>query len=314
MGKPSRYIVYTESYQQEAKQYKDYLSLLGYNEATCQSRYLYLKEFFWWLEKSGIYLLHEITAVEITRFNDYLKSKTNTRTGHPLGQKTIYEAMRCVQMYLAYLLDTGVILLNPASHLRFNFPPRNTERIVFSQEEIRELYRATQTTQERAILNVAYGCGLRVGEIVALNREDLRLTENIVIVQKGKNNKRRLIPISDKVSEELQSYLDETGEQKGVVFYNNLGRRMQEWTFNSFLKQLIKRSGFGNCYTEEELTKIGVHNLRHSIATHLLANGMKLEQVQTFLGHSHIESTEIYTHITQNQLKAMNDDPKTIPT
>ena len=308
MGKPSRYVVYTDSYQQEAKQYKDYLLLLGYNEVTCQSRYLYLKEFFWWLERSGIYLLQEITVVDITRFNDHLISKTNTRTGKPLGQKSICEVMRCVQMYLAYLLDRDVLRLNPASHLRFNSPPKNTERIVFSQHEIRELYRVTQTVQERAILNIAYGCGLRVGEIVALNRDDLRLTENIVIVQKGKNNKRRLIPISDKVSQELRAYLNPLlleGGEKDAVFLNSKGRRMQEWTFNGLLKQLIKRSGFGNCYTEEELTKIGIHNLRHSIATHLLANGMKLEQVQHFLGHTHIESTEIYTHINPEQLSAL---------
>ncbi len=308
MGKPSRHIVHTENYTQAAKEYKDYLSLLGYKAETCQSRYLNIKEFFSWLEKAKVYTLQQITAVEISRFNDYLKTRSNVRTGKPLSVKAIYDIMRSLQMYLGYLLDTGVIPLNPASHLKFNYPTGHVERIVFSQEEINELYQAAQTTQERAILNIAYGCGLRVGELVALNREDLRLTENIVIVQKGKNNKRRLIPISDKVSEEVRSYLEETEEQKkGAVFTNSKGRRMQEWTFNSLLKRLIRRTAFGEKFTEEELSKIGIHSLRHSIATHLLENGMKLEQVQTFLGHSHIESTEIYTHISQNQINKLNE-------
>jgi integrase/recombinase XerD len=80
---------------------------------------------------------------------------------------------------------------------------------------------------------------------------------------------------------------------------------MQEWTFNDLLKKLILKTAFAKELTEQELKKIGMHSLRHSIATHLLQNGMKLEQVQIFLGHSHIESTEIYTHITQNQLNNM---------
>ena len=77
---------------------------------------------------------------------------------------------------------------------------------------------------------------------------------------------------------------------------------MQEWTFNKILKELISKTKFGQRFSTEELNKIGIHSLRHSIATHLLENGMKIEQVQTFLGHSHIESTEIYTHINQNQI------------
>jgi len=80
---------------------------------------------------------------------------------------------------------------------------------------------------------------------------------------------------------------------------------MQEWTLNKLLKQILSRTHFGKKFTREELKKIGIHTLRHSIATHLLENGMALEQVQEFLGHSHIESTEIYTHINQNQINEL---------
>ena len=81
---------------------------------------------------------------------------------------------------------------------------------------------------------------------------------------------------------------------------------MQEWGFNKALKILVLKTEFGKKLETEELNKIGIHSLRHSIATHLLENGMKLEQVQVFLGHSNVESTEIYTHITNEQLKNMN--------
>ena len=141
------------------------------------------------------------------------------------------------------------------------------------------------------------------------------MSENLVIVQRGKNSKRRLVPITDKVSEELDFFLSngEVSQRNGsstksnekAVFINIKGGRMKEWTLNKMLKRMIKRTEFGNQLAQEEINKIGIHNLRHSIATHLIENGMKLEQVRQFLGHSFIESTEIYTHISQEQINQL---------
>jgi|SRR5690554_296604 len=307
MGRPSKHILYNELYQKESKNYKDYLLILGYTDDTVQARYLYLKEFFYYLEELGIYQLHHITALEITGFYEYIQNRKSTRTEENLKQKTIYDIMRCIQKYLGYALDLGKIKINPASHLKFNYPDEEPERIIFTQQEIQELYQATETEQERAILNMGYGCGLRVNEISQLNKEDLRLSENLIIVQKGKNNKRRLVPINETIKKELEEFIF-SSEVKKALFLNSKNRRMQQWTFNSTLKTLLKRTNFGRNLTTEELNKIGIHTLRHSIATHLLENGMALEQVQIFLGHSHIESTEIYTHISQNQLYNLYDD------
>jgi integrase/recombinase XerD len=302
MGRPSRLKLYNEIYLQESINYKNHLLILGYKDDTCQSRYLYLKEFFTYLEELGIYKIYQITTTEIANYHEYIQNRKSVRNGENLKNKTVYDHMRCVQTYLGYALHLGKISTNPASSFKFSYPIDDVERTIFTQQEIQELYKVSNE-QEKAILNIAYGCGLRVGEVVKLNKEDIRLQENIVIVQNGKNNKRRIIPISIKVKEELQSFLETEEETKSkAVFVNNKDRRMQEWTFNSTLKTLIRKTEFGQRFTEEEIIKIGIHSLRHSIATHLLENGMKLEQVQVFLGHSHIESTEIYTHINQNQI------------
>ncbi len=308
MGRPSRHKVYTEHYQKEAVEYRNYLLILGYAEQTCQSRYLSLKSFFSWLESIGIYQIQQITAVEISNFYEEVQNRKSTRTGETLKQKSVYDIMRCVQMYLGYVLDLGKIKTNPASHLKFTYPEDEVKRRIFSQEEIQQLYEATETQQEKAILHIAYGCGLRVNEISRLNKSDLRLSENMVIVQRGKNNKRRLVPITDKVSEDLQFFLSsEESSQRNdnAVFRHSKGGRMQEWTLNKLLKKIILRTRFGKQLSTEEINKVGIHNLRHSIATHLLENGMKLEQVRQFLGHSYIESTEIYTHISQEQINKM---------
>ena len=112
----------------------------------------------------------------------------------------------------------------------------------------------------------------------------------------GSFKENRLLPIKKTYSFQKQKEL----------FINSKKRRMQQWTFNSTLKNLIHKAKLN--LNETQLNTIGIHNLRHSIATHLLQNGMKLEQVQKFLGHSHIESTEIYTHITQNQINSLYDN------
>lgn len=302
MGRPSKHKIYNKIYQEEAVNYKRHLDILGLKPETTQARYLYLKEFFSWLEILQIYQLQDITTVEIANYYDYLLQRKSTRTGQNIKQKSIHDHMRNLQQYLGYLLDLGKIKTSPASHLKFKNPTEKVERIIFTQSEIQELYNASNE-QEKAILNIAYGCGLRVGELCLINKEDIRFTENLLIVQKGKNSKRRIIPITNQIVSELESYFESQEESKNkAVFLNIKGRRMQEWTFNKMLKELISKTKFGQRFSTEELNKIGIHSLRHSIATHLLENGMKLEQVQTFLGHSHIESTEIYTHINQQQI------------
>lgn len=305
MGKPSRHILHHPLYQKEAETYRNYLLLLGYAKETCQSRYLYLKEFFSYLEDIGMYQLHHITAVEIAKFYECVQNRKSEKTSKPLTKKTVYDIMRLVQSYFGYAVHLGKIQSNPASHLKFSYPNEEVQRIIFSQEHIKELYEVTENNQEKAILNIAYGCGLRVQEISDLNKEDIRLTENLIIVQKGKNSKRRIVPINDTIKKTLEIFLSTEKNKTTIFFVNTKQRKMQPWTFNSLLKSIIRRTNFGKNFTKEELNSIGIHTLRHSIATHLLENGMPLEQVQQFLGHNHIESTEIYTHITQNQLNSM---------
>lgn len=305
MGAPSKHKIYTEFYQEQAVNYKKHLDILGLNPETTQSRYLYLREFFSYLESNKIFTIKQVTPKEIAQYNDYLKAKKSQRTGKALKQKSIYDHMRNLQQYLGYLLEIETIKSNPASHLKFTNGTEKVERFIFSQDQIQALYQVANL-EERTILNIGYGCGLRVQEMSDLNKEDIRFSENLVIVQKGKNSKRRLVPISDKIKTELEEFIFSNEKKTNEIFVHSKGQRMQTGTLNKRLKNLIYKAKLN--LNETELNTIGIHNLRHSIATHLLQNGMKLEQVQKFLGHSHIESTEIYTHITQNQINNLCND------
>lgn len=293
--------IYTEVYQEEIRNYKIHLEILGYHKATITAKYLYLKGFFKWLEENKIFTLREIEAKNIAEYYKILQQKRNFKNGELLSKESINGRMRNLQKYFGYLLELGTLKKNPASGFIFPFEKQRSERIIFTQNQIQELYEKAKNLQEINILNLAYGCGLRAGELVRINREDINLQENLVIVEKGKNNKRRIIPISEKIKENLQEFIFSIEKNK-QLFTNIENRRMQITSFNRILKKLLCRTGFGKKFTKLELQKIGIHTLRHSIATHLLENGMKLEQVQYFLGHNQIETTEIYTHINQQQL------------
>ncbi len=301
MGRPSRHKIHNKIYQEQCENYRKHLLILGFNSKTCQTRYLFLKAFFSWLESYKIYELEHITRLEIDNYKNYISHRKSLKNDTNLGPKTINENLRNLQQYFGYLLEIERLKTSPTSHLKIKNPTQKVERIIFTQDQIQELYKASNE-QEKAILNIAYGCGLRVAELVALNKKDIRLTENLIIVEKGKNNKRRVIPITNQIVKDLEIFLESDNE---IIFLNIENRRMQEWTFNKMLKELINKTSFGQRFSTEELNKIGIHSLRHSIATHLLENGMKIEQVQTFLGHSHIESTEIYTHINQQQINEL---------
>lgn len=293
--------LYTKVYEQEVLNYKIHLEILGYSPLTVKEKYLYLKAFFKHLEENKIFALEEIQTKDIAGYYTALQQKRNGITGALLTKENVQGRMRMIQKYFSYLTETGTLLKSPASAFIFSSETEKRERIIFTQEQIGELYKATENLQEKAILHLAYGCGLRAGELVKINREDIHLQENAVIVEKGKNNKRRMIPITEKVKEELQEFIT-VQSTENALFLNTENRRMQSGSFVRVLKRLLQKTEFGKKLTTQELRKIGIHTLRHSIATHLLENGMKLERIQYFLGHDHIETTEIYTHINRQQL------------
>ena len=285
------------------RDYYNYLLVKGYREETARKRYLDIKEFLQFTQKN----YKEITETEVYKYYHYLQQRTNKVTGSgTLKFKTIYDIILGISGFYEMLFE----LRKLPNLLQINIGyPKNYEndfvREILSQEEIQKLY-AISNLQEAVILNLAYGCGLRVAELVAVNKEDLYLKENLLIVPKGKNSKRRIIPITEKVKKEIEFFLSNENKicnDKNAVILNNKGFRMQEWTYNSTLKNLIKKLQL----SEERIKKISIHSLRHSIATHLLENGMELEKVRDFLGHSQLETTEIYTHINKNQLKNLKE-------
>ena len=211
--------LHNKIYQKQAENYRKHLLILGYNPQTCLARYLYLKQFFKYLEDLQINEIEQITPKNIINYQEKLHQQKNTRTNENLVKETIYSRLRNVQNYFGYLLEIGKLQKNPASSFKFYSPREQVERIIFTQNQIQELYKTCENEQEKAILNIGYGCGLRVGEMVKLNKKDIKLQENRLIVECGKNGKRRVVPITNQIVTALEIYLKSSEISNNKPFF-----------------------------------------------------------------------------------------------
>jgi len=320
MGRPKTIFLLTEDYQDLSQQYYQYLLKLGYHPHTSRSRYGYITEFLNWLEQKGILDISQITTSQLKDYYDYLNSRPSKNQETTLSEKTTFEHLRNIQKLFTMLQKKGVVKANPYGRLNIKAPRPTKERIILTQEEIKQLYKVAESAQERSILSLAYGCGLRSSELSKCNVEDVKLKAKILIVPNGKGLKRRVVPMSKGVVKDLADYYYQERENlklgrdykpgSKAFMLHDQGGRMQKWTYNKYLKRMIART---DNYSMK-IKGITIHSLRHSIASHLIQQGVAVEQVRLFLGHSQLETTQIYTHINQEQLsKLMEDDFKKIP-
>jgi integrase/recombinase XerD len=314
MGRPSSIIVNNQGYNQLIENYRFYISQLGYNKKSNRARCLALKEFLSWLELKGLMDIKRVTPYHILDYYEYLTNRPSKTTGGILHLKTTHSHTVVIRTLFSNLQRDGVLDINPCSTLKFPYPKKHTEeRTILTQQEIKELYSVTQTPQERAILALGYGCGLRASELSECNCEDIRLREKIIIVPKGKGNKRRTVPLSNGVVRDLSEYyynqrneLTKEKEYKpneNAFMLHTRGGRMKNDTLNKHLKNIVLRTK-NEAILEKKIT---LHHLRHSIATHLIEQGIRVEQVRLFLGHNELETTQIYTRVSLKQFKAMNE-------
>jgi integrase/recombinase XerC len=171
--------------------------------------------------------------------------------------------------------------------------PQNASERPFSNREGMKL-------RDRAILELLYSSGLRVGELVGLNLNQLDMDIGIVKVM-GKGRKERIVPVGKKAVEALEVYLKERRLLNGDVplFVNSRGGRLTTRSVGRLIKKYIKRSGI--------FRRISPHSLRHSFATHLLDAGADIREIQEMLGHASLSTTQRYIHLSMGKLMEVYD-------
>jgi integrase/recombinase XerD len=268
--------------------FKTYLAEIGYSKSTMNMLPSCVKEF---LEYTNAKQLINICNEQINNYYEHLQTRKHKRKDKLLSEIFISHHIYSLKVFFGWLEKTEQIFTNPISNLQFRKPHTNA-REPLSQEQIKILFAGTKTAQEKAVLHLFYSCGLRRNEAEKLNIADIHFAKNILYVRAGKGEKRRAVPFTEQVKKDLENYWnnERLGSNNEAFIINTKNNRMSGNSYNLLLKKIITNCSLqiGNC---------SLHHLRHSIATHLLQNGLSIEFVRDFLGHSHLEATQIYTKI-----------------
>lgn len=276
--------------------FRQWLDIIGYAPGTIDSLPRRAAELLEYLQTQGIYSLSQVQSQHIRAFYQLLKIKKSGQTGRLLRNSTLNGIIRAWRLFAHYLEETDQGTLNVDIPYEID---ESIEREVLTTTEIRALYNAADESilglRDRAILSIYYGCGLRSNEGLSLNLSDVMVEKGLMYVRKGKGYKERYVPFTESLKTDFRLYLQQCrpklveGRSEEAFLVSNKGRRISSTAQSRRLKELLKQVG---------ITKpIGLHNLRHSIATHLLKSGMQIEDIARFLGHAYISSTQIYTHI-----------------
>lgn len=269
----------------------DYLTIeRGLSPNTLEAYRRDLCQFRDWLKK-------DFLQVDSTLIGNYLA--TLRKKGNK--SSTLNRKLSVVRMFYKFLYTEGKTDHNPVEGVS---SPRLGRKIpsFLSEKEVEALLETPSIDEQygirdRAILEVVYGAGLRISELINLNLTDLNLKGGWVKVL-GKGSKERIVPLGREACRWVRLYLRkrriETTD-KLFLFCNRYGKRLSRQACWKIIKKYSQKAGITK--------KISPHTLRHSFATHLLSRDADLRFVQELLGHTNISTTQIYTHITQERLK-----------
>lgn len=253
---------------------------------------LQLKDFF---EVEELERLATLDTYAVRRYLSHLSNRNYSKS-------TIVRKLAAIRCYFRYLKAEGRSELNPFQNVRTPKVDKNLPHFL-TVKEMNQLLGAPRTDtlaglRDRAILETLYSSGLRVSELVGLNWEDIDFEQGLVRAR-GKGRKERIVPLGTYSIEAAQNYRaglpsDWTQRVPCPVFLNRFGQRISDRSIRKILDKYIKQTGLDG--------RTSPHSLRHSFATHLLDGGANLRVVQELLGHKHLATTQIYTHLTHERL------------
>ena len=246
----------------------------------------------------------ELDAIDYRSLRLYLMALQEQE----MARSSIARKLAALRSFAKYLCREDKLENNPISHIA---TPRQVKKLphILYPMEIAALMQAPDGSspaglRDCAILETLYACGLRVSELTGMNLDDLDLEEAYLKVR-GKGNKERLVPIGNMARQALQNYLDSGRERfqpsadEQAVFLNRLGGRLSRRSIVNIVDKYMQEAAL--------YQHISPHTLRHSFASHMLEGGADLRAVQELLGHARLSTTQIYTHLSRDNIKMVYD-------
>lgn len=278
----------------------------GQSSATAYSKLNLLKLFIQWCAGSGITRISDVDLDLLEAYRRYLYRYRKPRDNTPLELSTQRMRLMAVTGLLKRLHYHDIIRSDFYKKFPLPHVPRKLPKVIPEEQEIELIIHQTLTKgriglRDRAILEVYYATGIRRGELAQLDLTDISFSEQTVTIRKGKGSLDRKVPIAPRALYWMRKYIEElrpellTLESGQALFLGETGQRIQNSKLTDMVGDYVRRSGIGK--------EGACHILRHATATHMLKNGADIRYVQELLGHQDIKSTQIYTHVTINDLK-----------
>lgn len=223
---------------------------------------------------------------------------------------TVARKVAAARSFFGFLNAEGIIKTDPTENMSSPsvgkaLPkpiPINQVRLLLEQPD---KLSTAEAKRDRAMLELLYASGMRISELVSLNIGDVNTEGEYFVRCFGKGRKERIIPLYEQIALIIKKYLDEErpklarGRKENALFLNARGERLTRQGFWQKLKEYAKSAGLSE--------QISPHTLRHSFATHMLSGGADLRSVQELLGHANISTTQVYTHLTTEQVRRTYD-------
>ena len=289
------------------QEYKIWLDTLGFSKLVVYNLNYRVKDFLEWLKQNNITHIKNLTNKNIQQYFDCLQTRPNKTKKGGLSIAHLNKNFDAVDKFLEFLhqigmetapIPTNYRLLQEKHYQINNIQPFTQTEIKELQANIKNTYPNLTFTQKEAkheqlklIFVLYYACGLRRTEAYNLQIKDINFDKKIIFVHQGKNYKDRIIPINKSIYKALEHY---------IYNFRNLQKAKHNRLFLHTTRTLTNNLKHLQQITDNKQIKskkLTLHILRHSIATHLLQNGMSIKNIAKFLGHSTLDSTQIYTHI-----------------
>jgi integrase/recombinase XerD len=266
-----------------------WLSSKRYSPSTIKTYSEALKSFLIFYREKQI---AEITNEDVVIYNNEYILKNNLSASY---QNQIVNALK---LFFKTIQDKQIIIGTIHRPKRAKVLPN-----VLSKEEVKLILNAHSNTKHKMMLSLIYSCGLRCGELLALQPVHIDSKRNIVLLKNSKGKKDRIVPLSSKILEMLRDYYKVYKPKTWLFEGQTIGIQYDARSLQLILKQALQKAGITKPAT--------LHWLRHSYATHLLESGTDLRYIQELLGHNSSKTTEIYTHVSTKsiqQIKSPFDD------
>lgn len=291
------------------RRYLTWRRAMGTSPRTLPNLQSILKFFTLWAQGRDITTIEQLTPDLMQAYQQELTFRLNGY-GRPITVGTQLQHVGVLRTFGRYLVEQDILISDPTKRLQALRKPKALPKAIPNVEEALRLVETRPpgpdllSYRDQTILEVLYSTGLRRREGANLDVGDLDLVGGYCWVREGKGRKDRVVPLGKKAIDRLQSYLDAVrpillrGQETGALFLNRLGRRLSGQGIYLMVKKAVRRAKLSRAIT--------THSLRHAAATHMMKNGAPIRHLQEFLGHTSIETTQVYTRITIPELKAIH--------